>query len=239
MARNDFISIEWRNLKKYERHLETFAKRAVPFAMRDVVNSAAFATQKHWRGEIKRTFTLRNQWTVRSIQVDMARGLSVRSMEARTGSLADYMQTQEQGGTVKSKSGGAKAIPTEAASGQAMGTSPRKKPVRRPNRFSSLGKIPRVSSTGGRKARNARAIERATRGSKIAYLDLGKRKGIYRITGKRKLKIRKLYDLSRSSVTVKREPTLQGALKRTGAQMPSIMAKALLKQLKHHRILGY
>lgn len=234
------LDVQFRGLDRMKRDLQVFAKKSIPFAAREVVNTAAFETQKTWREEVEKTFTLRNKWTGRSIQVTRATGLHVRTMEAKVGSVAEYMATQEKGGTVRGK-GGTKAIPTEVASGQSMGTQPRSKTVRGRNYLSRLGNVPRVAPSRGRKARNARAIERAIKsGTKIAFLHLQRRKGLYRITGSKKRPvIRKLYDLTRSSVQVKSEPTLQRSLKRIGSRMPAIQRKAILQQLRRHHVFGY
>ena len=68
-----------------------------------------------------RTFVLRNQWTVRTVRVEGARGLDVRTMQSTVGSLAPYLETQEQGGTVRGKGAHGYRRPTKRA-----------KPARRP-----------------------------------------------------------------------------------------------------------
>lgn len=234
-----FISVEWRNLKKYERELETFAKKAVPYAIKQTVNDAAFALQTEWRGEIKRTLVTRNQYTVGAVRVEQARGLNVRTMEARTGSIAHYAERTEQGGTVRGGGRHGKAVPTAVASGQAMGANPiTRLPTRRNKTFAIVRPGGKAKSV---KARNAAAIRRAAaQGGGVVRLIKGNKQGLFRVGGgKRRIKVKMLWDLSRKSVKTAPHPTLAPALKRVQKQMPSIMKKNLLFQLKRHRVLGY
>jgi hypothetical protein len=236
------LSIELRGLDKMQRDLETMAKRAVPQAARETLNGLAFAGRKIWQEEMRATLTLRNQYTERRALVERATGYKMREMQAVLGHTEDYMRRLEAGIGESAKRSGV-AIPTEVASGQAVGSLPagRKRAVRKSMVIRTLGKLKRQPNSIPRKARNARAVREAIKsGSKLAHLELDRRKGIYKIMGGRKRpKIRKLYDLSRRSIPLRRIPTLQRTLDKTLQQGPAIAHAALLRQLKRHHVAGY
>lgn len=79
------------------------------------------------RENIKDKFTLRNTYTLNSIQSETSSG------GARVGSTAPYMAIQEFGGIVRSKTGAHVAIPYPYASRET--SYPRKAPVQRRNLF--------------------------------------------------------------------------------------------------------
>lgn len=222
-----------------QRELETIAKRSVPFAARETVNNLAFEGRAAWQDEMRQTLTLRNRFTASRALVDRARGLRMSSMEARLGHTEEYMRLLEEGKPEKAAKR-FRAIPTEVAAGQARGSlsAGRKKAVRPSAIISRLGSLT-VKGAGARsrKANNARAVQGAIRsGRRLALLDLGKGKGIYRIMGgKRRPKLSKLYDLTRRRTPKPRTPTLERALKRALAKGPAIAFAALEKQLTRAR----
>lgn len=226
--------------KKLQRDLEKFAKRAMPYAMRDAVNTAAFEARRVWGDEIRRTFTTRNTFTAGpALRVEKARSGTGRAIEARLGSIAEYMPRQEFGATVSGRRGH-KGIPGPTAAGQAAG-SVRTKPVRRGFR---QGGIIAIKTTGGatRHQRNAIALARAKKaGSRFVVLERPRGgKGVFLLSGgKRRITTRLLWDVSRRSVRLSPKPTLEPTLKRIGERMDAIMTAAVLKQLRFHRIAGY
>src|SRR5688500_5442350 len=112
------LTVEWKGLKELVRDLKTAREKALPYAVKTSLNTAAFEARKVWQGEIRRSFTNRNAFTERSVLVERASGNDARRMFATVGSTAPYMGTQEEGGTVKGR-GKRKAIPGPAAAGQA------------------------------------------------------------------------------------------------------------------------
>jgi hypothetical protein len=236
------LGIELRGLDKMQRDLETMAKRAVPHAARETLNGLAFAGRKIWQEEMRATLTLRNQYTERRALVERASGYKMREMQAVLGHTEDYMRRLEEG---KGERATRSALPiaTEAAAGQAPGSlsSGRKRAVRKSMIIRTLGTIKRQPKSLPRKVRNARAVRDALKsGNKLAVLDLEKRKGIYKIMGGRKRpKVRKLYDLSRRTTPRPRTPTLQRTLDKTLLQGPAIAHAALLRQLQKHHVAGY
>lgn len=233
------ISVKVTGAKEMARDLAKMRKSAVPYAMRAFVNGAAFETRTIWQREIRSSFTNRNQYTARSVRVDQAKTLDVSKMVATVGSVADYMGTQESGGVVKGKTGH-KVIPTAVAAGQAD-LSKRTRLVR--GRF-YLGAInvAHPGAHGGRRQSNAIAIAIARKtGKNIALLT--KRnggKGLFLISGgKRALRTRMLWDVSRASVHVKAEPTLERSLAAVRPKLQHMLEAALRQQLQRLNLPGY
>ena len=231
------ISVKWRGVEELRHDLKLFNTKAIPYAARNGLNTAAFEARRQWQGEIKRSFVLRNQFTVNSIRVDKAQGLDTRRMVAVVGSLADYMRTQESGGTVSGKSG-KKAIPGPVAAGQPPGAK-RTKLVRAGLRMSKL----QVGKVRARNKRQHNAIMIAMakrRGQKAVVLHRpGGGKGVFQLKGsKSKPNPLLLYDVSRGSVRVEATPTLGRTINRMNARFPRIMADSFLAELKRHGI-GY
>lgn len=233
------ISVTFHGLDKAVFDLERAKAKAVPVAMRNALNVAAFEARRVWQDEIKRTFTTRNRFTERSIQVRKAEGEG-RQMASFVGSTADYMATQEDGGVVRG-GGRHKAIPGPVAAGLAPGAN-RTRLVRAGNRLSALTarKAPRGAS---RQQRNAIALAMARRaGGKVVLLERPKGgKGLFRMVGgrRRTTGTRLLWDVSRGSVRVPPARTLQHTLSRVKPKLQSIYYAALVQQLQRLNVLGY
>jgi hypothetical protein len=225
-----------------QRELGELSMRGLGYAGRETVNSLAFEGRKAWQGEMRASLTLRNRFTERRALVEPARTTRLKGMHALLGHTEPYMADLEAGGREKAAKR-FRPIPTETAAGQATGSlrSGRKSAVRKANNIANLGRrIPGgQGGTRSRKARNARAIAGAIKtGRRLAYLDLGKRKGIFRIKGRGKSKeILKLYDLSHRSTRVPRIATLDRALERVRVLGPDIAHRALERQLA--RVKGH
>src|SRR6188768_678824 len=144
------ISGEIKGAEELVADLRKIRERAVPYGMRNGLNTAAFEARRIWQREIKSSFTNRNQYTVRSVLVVQA---TVKTLEARVGSTTDYMRKQEEGGTVTGSSG-KKPIPAPAAAGQAAGSGARTRLVRPSNWVNRLT-VDHPTLTGNRKQRNA------------------------------------------------------------------------------------
>lgn len=226
--------VDTSDFKRLHRDLEKFAKRAVPHAMRNALNDTAFEARKLWQAEVRRSFTLRNQWTERSIVVEKARGTNMTSMQSRVGSRATYMGTQEFGG----KDTG--AVPTSVSSGEGRGKPPRKKLVRQANKMAKIALGQRYRR-GTRKQRNAVSFAIAARtGNPFIFLELPKRKGLFVLRGgKRAPRVDMVWNVTKRSHRVPATPTLQPALAKLERQVPRILTRALLDQLKRHRVFGY
>jgi predicted secreted protein len=230
------VEVELKDFEKLQRDLATFAKRSVPYATRTALTKSAFALREAWQGEIKRSFITRNRYTERSIRVEPATSLNMATMQAATGSVAEYMGEQEFGGNAR------RAIPGSAAAGQKPG-SKRTRLVRAGNKLGALHALkPSVKGKGSKKRRNAAAIAQAiAKGNKVALLERKKGgKGLFAVAGgKRKVRLRMLWDVSNRSFQVKPEPTLQRSLAHVRSKLEAIHYSELTKQLRRNRVFGY
>ena len=228
------MSIDDKEIEQLTRDLKTFASKAFPFATKATINSAAFETQKIVRRDVGVKFIERNKFTRQSIQVVQSRTLIVQRQQATVGSTAGYMKDQEFGAT-KTKTGKeGVAIPTTYSSGEAMGGSIRQRLPRAANKLKAI-QLRRQGKKGKtRKQQNLIAIkEAATSTRKFIFLDLGKRKGIFKVIGgKRKPKIRMVHDLTEQVVTIPRNPWLKPVVDTVSLRVPGMYKKALRFQLR-------
>jgi hypothetical protein len=230
------LSVDVTEFKRLVRELETARKTALPYASREYVNSAAFLARDHWIARAQSSMVLRTQWTKRSIQVDKARSLTTANQVSKVGSVAGYMLTQEQGAT-QGKHGKHGAPIPAASPGKRRG---RRGKVATGNRLAAIA-LKGKGVSGSRQRRNAVAIHLAAKaGGGFVYLDLRGRRGIYRVSGtKRGIRIRKVWDLSKASVNIPRNHMLEESLREIREQLPALAVKAVLFQLKRHKVLGY
>lgn len=161
------VTVDFSNVAKAVKALERVSVEAVPHAARDALNTLAFEGRRVWRDEIDRAFVLRNTFTQRSLRVEKATIGRVADMRASLGSTQDYMAQQEQGAIKSAKGKHGVPIPTRAASGEAEGSMPRQKPVRRANRMSAISLRKRAGRT--RAQRNAIAIAQARKGALLHH----------------------------------------------------------------------
>jgi hypothetical protein len=227
------LTVDLSKFADFVKDLDYIRERSIPYAVRNTLNEAAFEGRKLWLAEIKGNLTLRNSWTVRSLQVSKASGADLRTMQAVLGSIAKYMDDVEQGETHRASGKHGVAIPTPSAAGQAQGAKARTKAVRRASWLSAISAKKRPV-TGRRQTRNAGAIAIAARsGGGFVFLDLGRRKGIFRVDGrKRGVKIRMVYDLSRKTVTSGPRPTLGTTIAKLSPRIPEMGRRACIDQLK-------
>lgn len=227
------VTVDTSDFKRYERELKRY-EVAHGHGVRNALNGCAFEAQKAWRSEVKRTFTLRAPFTERSIQVDKAKGLDIGSMQSKVGSIAPYLEDQEEGATIHGK-GKHKAVPAAVAGG-AAGPGIRPRVVL--GRFRMGGIKVRDPKVGryGRKQRNAIALDVAARtGNRFALLLKPKGgRAIFEVRklGRRKFKTRLIWNVDRSSVTVKPEPTMHRAIARSMGAFERITKAALQDQLR-------
>lgn len=220
--------------KQFESDLKTFAAKALPFATRNTLNQGAFMAMREARQNVGDDMVERNRFTRQSIRVEQTRTLAIERQAALVGSIADYMADQEFGATkVKSGSEGV-AIPTSFSAGQGRGAQPRTRLPRKPNKMANIQLRKRSKKGGSRKQQNLVAIKTAAEnGHKYVFLDLGRRKGIFRVTGgKRRPKIQMVHDLTQQSVRIPRNPWLLPAVEKTREQIPKLYADSLKFQLK-------
>lgn len=247
MATQHF-SIDDSDIERLERDLQTFAKRALPFATRQTLNSAAFSAQKTARKNVRNQMITRNKFSVQSVQVDKAKGLNIRTQESITGSIADYMRVQEFGGIKSKKGKEGVSIATSASAGQPENSQPRR---RKPRAANSLASI-QLKRKGKRTPKNRKQEilfkiqDAVTTGNRYIFLDLGRRQGIFRVIGgsarglkrggPKGAKLRMMHDMTRETVVVPRNPWLEPAQQKTIKQMPEFYRKALMFQVKKHNL---
>lgn len=229
------MNFDDKQLKEYEAELKTFGARAFPFATKQTINSAAFRTRELTQQNIRNNMTTRNKFTERSIRVVQAKTLNVRKQEAIVGSLADYMELQEFGGVKTRK--GQKGVPlaTAYAAGQ------KGERTRLPRGGNKLAKIQlknRRTPGKSRKARNVALVKQAAASkNRYIYMDLGRRRGIFRVTGgMRKPRVQMVWDLTHNSVYIPATPTLKPATDDALKLMPAMYFKAIKFQLDRHNL---
>jgi hypothetical protein len=228
------FTVQFKGLKEAIRDLKKLQK-AVPYAVREYTNSAAFLARTTWVKRAEANMVLRTQFTVRSIQVVKA-GLQPGRQESRVGSIADYMKTQEEGANISAKGKHGTPLPAAAPGARKK----RKSKVASKNRLAAI-QLKAGGVRGSRQRRNAVAISLAAKaGGGVVFLDLRKSKGLFRVTGtKRGLRIRKVWDLSKRRVRVPPNPMLQQTMRAIEPQLPKLALKAIVFQLRRHRIAGY
>ena len=234
------LKIDTRDLKRLGRDLHTFAHKAAPYACRDALNQQAFTGRKLWKAKMEREFVLRNKWTAGSIRVEKAKGLNVHAMQSVLGSVSSYLDEAESGQTKHGRGKHGVALPTSASAGQSEGSQPRLKPVRRPYTLKAIQLTDR-SSHPKKSIRRLITIRRARKaGLKFAFLETPKSAGIYRIMGgKRRPKIRMLWNISRGTVVSPPHPTLGPTADLVRRKSERFYRLAILKQLRFHRVFGY
>lgn len=237
------FKIDDKDVDEFEAHLKTFGRRAFPFATKATLNSAAFKTRELAQKDIRVKMITRNKFTEKSVLVEQSRTLTVSRQSATVGSIADYMADQEFGATQRKKGEHGVALPTAYSAGQ-DGQQQRTKLPRKPNKLSNI----RLRK-GKNKVKNKKqelllkVMDAVKTGKRYIFHDFGggKSKGIFRVIGgSRSVKrgwprgatIRMVYDLSKPSVTIPRNPWLKPAVNRTQVLMPDMYEKALRFQLK-------
>jgi len=231
------IKADVTNVKQFEADLKRFKLSAYPFATKETLNRGARNAAKVAKDIVSGKMTLRNAWTARSIQYDRARGNDVGRQRALVGSTQPYMATQEFGGVKRAKGTRGVPIATPAASGET--SLPRRKLPRRANSLASIQlRKAGAARAANRKQRNAIAVAE-TQGRGFVFLELGRRSGIYRVTGgKRRPKLSKVWDMTRPSVVIPQRRWLLPAVEAITPRMPQYYADALRAQLVRHGILG-
>lgn len=213
------IEVKTEELKQLESDLRHIAEKSFPFATRHTLNEMAFGARKRALRKLPSQFTLKNKFTERSILVEKVRAIRISQQESAVGSTEDYMISQEFGKVEVAKGRHGVPIPTSFSAGQGR-SKWRTKVTRRPNRLGNI-KFNRVRGSRGRKQRIVVAMQQAVQsGRRFVFLDLGKRQGIFRVSGgsKRvrrgwpgKAKINMVHDMTHKSVRIPKKPWLFSA----------------------------
>ena len=98
------IDMNDKELKQFEKDLLRFRKKAIPFATKNMLNNLAYETMSISKKKLDSKMTLRNKFTLQSVRYQRANGLDINKQESKAGSVAPYLETQENGG-IKNKNG--------------------------------------------------------------------------------------------------------------------------------------
>jgi hypothetical protein len=233
------MTLDDKDLRKFEAHLRKFKTTALPFAHREALNKGAFLGQQFARTKvIPEKMTLRNKWVQNSIRVKKANQKNVRDQFALLGSIDESMARQEFGSTRVSQGKHGVPIPTRSASSEGRGTSVRKRLVS-PARTLRRIKIRPRPGTANRAQRTAIAIKQAAgSGRRFVALDVRRgRQAIYKVAGSlKKPKLEMMWDLSRKTVRTPVNPWLQPTIALLLPRMPLIYKNALEAQISRHRL---
>jgi hypothetical protein len=240
-----FVQVDTSAVQKLAADLGLFRAKALPYAARSSLNTIAFDARGEWVDQMRRRLTLRNTWTERSPRVVKASGSDLGRMQSQVGSPLEYLAKQEQGFTSQAQGKYGVTIPTPFAAGQAVSARQRTRPVQRPNRLAAIHLDPtKVRSRRGgaqaRRQRNAATMAIAAKtGTRHVFLDLGKRKGLFKIMGSKRLRPRLVWDLSKKTTTTAPRHMMGPALAALMPRMPGIYASAIVAELRRARILHY
>lgn len=221
------------HVERLARDMALFRKQAVPHATRAALNNTAFQARQEYQEEIRESLVLRSPWTVRSVVVRKATGLNVAAQQALMGSLAHYMDDQEAGATHTKSGKHGEPIPA-AAPGQRKN----RRKVPRSKQFKGLRLMPRVPGSRSRQIGAAFEMARRRGGKQFAFLRISaNRRGIFEVNPRSKRRgLRKVWDLSKSSVRIPPNPMMGPALVKTERAYPSIWKEALLFQIRRGRL---
>lgn len=228
------LSLDDRKFKKLEITLGRFSADGFPKATRDTLNITAANARKSARRIIQEKMVIKGGKSqnpaLKGVQFEQTQSLNPKNQKSSVGHVAEFWPLQEFGGTVHKKGRDGVPIPTGAAANQYGTTRRTKQPTKR-NRLSQLKMDRGQIRAKSRQQKNAILIAQAKKrnASKIVFLDLGKRKGIFRV---QRDKVVMLHDLTRASVTLQPRPAILPAAQRQAGFIPETYERALRFQLR-------
>lgn len=128
------FDLNYQQTVKLEETLKELSKVALPIAVQQTLNNTARNAHRNYRSLTRKKYQLRNTWTIRSEQYTQTKSLNINSMKSIAGSIAEYMEKQEEGFTRDSSNG--VTIPTASAANQSG--SNRTRPVLKKFRRASI-----------------------------------------------------------------------------------------------------
>ena len=240
------FEIDDKEIKRFEADLESCGDKAIPYAVRNTLTGVAFGTQKIARNNVTQSMILRNKYTPRTIQVEKAQSLNINHMRSVVGSTVSYMEDQEFGANKTSHRKHGVPIATAYSAGQGQGARPRTRLPRRPNRMVNLSLGRRKRHAKNKKQAVLFSVQDAVlSGNRIVYLEIGNRKGIFRVVGGRRsfkrgwpkgAGLKMLWDLSYKSVEIPKNPWLKPAFDAGILLIPDIYKRSLEFQLKRFNL---
>lgn len=231
------ITIDSKEIKQFEKDLLTFKSKAMPFATKNMLNNLAFEAMKVSKETIGSKMIMRNKFTQQSIRYEKTNTLDINKQESKVGSIAEYMETQEIGGIKNKKGKHGVTIATGYSSGQ-EGSSVRTKLPINSNKMKNIVLNSRIKNAKSKKQHNFLLIkESAKDGKKFVFLDLGKTKGIFKIIGgKKNPKIKMVYSLSKTAVTINKNEWLNPSVYIALKKRDTFYKDSLIFQLKRHKL---
>lgn len=222
------LLVDTRQLHRYELVLMRLKSSALPYAIRQAVNDTAFQARRLGLENVNKKLITRNTYTARSIRVERA---LAGSTTARTGSTEGYMARQEFGGFTAKRGRVGLPIPTTYSSGEGLQASVRRRMPRKANMLNNI-QVRGKRARGGRAQRNLVAVKTAARGGNV-YLDMGRRKGLFRVLGSGKRRsVRMLWDLTSTRTITPKKPWLLPASRTAMTYQGVYYRKALIYQLE-------
>ena len=181
------------NSKNYIAFLKTLGNDLLPKTIAKTLNSAAAATTKQFKKNVKKNFTIRSNFTLNSIRNDrIAKGNNIDAMQSRVVSVSPYLDKQEFGSTEERVN-----IPTLATrSGNFANTVKNILRMNRIGKFVSTGNSSRSFFLGTPKGEN-RSF------------------GIWMRSNKNK-KLTKIRNIAQGKIRIKKKPSLQPAIDKYG-----------------------
>ena len=228
------IDFDDKQLMRYQKTLEKTRAKAIPFAVRNTLNQTGFRMRGIWQGEIDNRMIQRNKFTRSSIRVERATGFNVNEMKSTVGSIAGYMDEQEFGDTKTAKGKHGVPLATPYSSGEGENAGVRRKLPRRMNQMAQITLRNKKIKAKNRAQRNAIAVRQAAKNKdKFVYIETARRKFIARVIrqGRKGAKVKMVHDLSKRTVNIPPNPTMQPARRQTLREMPNIYKKSLQFQL--------
>lgn len=240
------ITMNDRGIKKYSQYLVDYTKKGFPFAVKNTLDETAKVAQVLAKENIRNQMTLRNKFTENSVRVQRVKTLKVDNQFSVTGSInarrqgfEPYLDKQEFGATKHKKGKHGVPIATPYASGEGLSANPRKKLPTSSNKMNRIRlDRKRLSGKLSHKQKNIILIKQAAKsGARHVYLELktSKHEGIFRVTGGKRPKIKMVYNLSESSVVVKKNPWLKPASDKARLKTPDIFKKQLKAQVDFNK----
>ncbi len=234
------LEFDDKQIRKFEKDLAKFQK-AIPIANMTMLNRTAFETRKISHHIIRNKMILRNKFALQSVRVEKAKPrTNINKQFSITGSTAEFMADQEFGAIKRSD--GKKGVPiaTTTASGEGENANVRKKLPKRVNKLQTIQLRRRRSNAKTKKQRNAIKIQQAIKNNdKFVYLETSRKKFIARVIKKGRkgeARIKMVWDLSRRTVRIPKNPWLKPATQSGSKKMPRFYLEALEFQVKRQKL---
>jgi hypothetical protein len=229
-------------LLRMEKVLGELSSKGQRFAVRAVLNQVAYDAAGRARNEIRKSFTVRNNYTVRSVVYEKVPPgqKDPNKMVSVVGSMQEYMAKQEEGFTERSSGKHGVEVPTGETAGT-PGAIPRRKAVKRA--FYRRG-LKMSKGWGDAKTEKGLLMEKVfmamKSGRRVISATLKGLPGLWLLKGGRRggrgwprgARLHLLYSMGKKSVAVKPTPWLSRAAKTAAAGTPELYRKELEKQIE-------